>query len=333
MIRDKFCFALLLLIATMLYSCKDSKLAKEMEGTWTTSYVTSYEDGTKSYVDEQITFKNDDTNKDGGSFFEIRTGKEEIDEDEGNIKYRWISKIEGTWKINIEDLVLYYNMSTLDVEVGKEDVDFKLKDEALGEALLSNNLGSLIMGGMYLKANLYKELKKDAYRQLFRYYQKSNNDVNDNGILFSEVQINGSVLSYNTSDMGRIEYHRVRGGISPKHNNNNSSLSNNENNYNNSEEFSFTHQLSGYVDKYKIYMFLNIDDNGKVSGYYYYDSQGPDKLIDLSGIYQQSDGTNQLTLNCDNQDIFDGYIDDTKYSGEFTNTNNKKLFFNLRYSQ
>lgn len=325
MIRDKFCFVLLVLITTTLYSCKDSKLAKEMEGTWTTSYVTSYEDGTKFYIDQQVTFKNDNPETDGGSFIEIRTGKGEIDENEVNAKFRWVSKIEGTWEINIEDLCIHYNISTLEVEIGEDDVDFKLKDDAW----LWNDLETWIAQGMYLKNNLYKEFKKIIYKQLFRYYEKNNNDLSNNGISFSEVKIHGSVLSYNTSDMGRIEYHRV----SPKHNNNDSSLSNNENNYINSEDFGFTHQLSGFIDKYKVYMFLNIDDNGNVSGYYYYDSQGPENRIDLSGLYKQSDGVKQLTLNCDNQDIFDGYIDDIKYSGEFTNTSNKRLLFNLRHSQ
>ena len=325
----------------LICSCKDSILAKELEGTWTTSFITSYDDGTKSYIDEQITFKKDDPNKDGGTFFEIRTGKEELDEDEDNIKYRWISKIEGTWEINIEDLVLHYNISTLDVEVGKEDVDFKLKNEALGKALLNSDLGSLIMGGMYLNNNLYKELKKGTYKDMFRYYKKINDDTNNNGVSFPEIQIDESIMSYETSDMGRIKYTRVDGkplnnektnrknGSSPKRENDVSSLSGNQYPDNDYEESEYSYHFSGYIDKYEIEMFLNIDDD-KVDGYYYYGTQGPDKRIYLSGQYINKDDGYQLSLRCDNQDTFDGISDDYRYSGEFTNTNNKRLSFNLR---
>lgn len=338
--RHNYGMALMLLITSILYSCDDSKLAKEMEGTWTTSYISSYEDGTKSYIDEQVTFKNDNADKDGGSFYEIRTGKEELDEDEVNVKYRWISRIEGTWVINMEDLVLNYNISTLEVDVGKEDVNFDFK----GKAYLWNNWGSLLMNGLYLNNNLYKELKKSCYKEMFRYYARVRNYTKDNGFSFSNVQIKGSILSYETDDLDRIEYSRVKDGQSFLYSKNDgvteienkeedniySSSSNVENNDNNYDNSDYTFRMTGFVDKYKIYMFLNIEDDGKVSGCYYYDSQGSENSINLSGQYKETDETHQLILNCDNQDIFSGYIDDTKYSGEFTNSSNKCLNFNLR---
>ena len=332
--------ALMLLITSIFYSCEDNKLAKEMEGTWTTSYISSYEDGTKSYIDEQVTFKNENSDKGGGSFFEIRTGKEELDEDEINIKYRWISRIEGTWSIDLENLVLNYNMSTLEVEVGKEDVNFDFK----GEAYLWNDWGTLIMNGFYLNNNLYKELKKSCYKDLFQYYAKAREYTKENGLTFYNIQIKGSILSFETDDLGRIEYSRVKDGQSLNDKNNGAvtdtendtentqylSSPNNENIDNSTEDSDYTYKLSGFVDKYKIYMFLNIEDDGKVSGYYYYDSQGSENSIYLSGQYLETDETSQLILNCDNQDVFNGYIVDTKYSGEFTNTSDVSLKFNLR---
>ena len=47
--------AYFLIIVLTIVSCDDSKTAKDMEGTWTRSYITPYEDGTKSHIDEQIT--------------------------------------------------------------------------------------------------------------------------------------------------------------------------------------------------------------------------------------------------------------------------------------
>ena len=149
---------LVIAVVLVLCSCKDTKIAKDMEGTWKRSYVTSYEDGTKSHVDEQITYTYDASDKknDGGTFVEICTGQEEADDDEFNAKYRWVSKIEGTWKMELGNLYQHYNISTLEVEIGKDDVDLKVKDEAW----LWNDWGELLSVGIYAQQTFYKNLKK-----------------------------------------------------------------------------------------------------------------------------------------------------------------------------
>lgn len=191
-----------ILLVLMLCSCKDSKIAKDMEGTWKRSYVTSYENGTKSHVDEQISFHYDatDKKKDGGTFVEMCTGQEETDEDEISAKYRWVSKIEGTWEIKMGNLYQYYNMSTLEVKIGKDDVDWKINDIWLWDDWL---------GLMKDMLDIYKELKKEVYRQQFNIYENINNQYNED-IGFLDVRIKGDVLSYETSDMGRLEYYRVK---------------------------------------------------------------------------------------------------------------------------
>ena len=190
-----------------LFSCKDSEIAKEMEGTWKSNFVTSYEDGTKSYVEELITYTYDatDEEKDGGTFTEICTGQEEADEDEINAKYRWVSKIEGTWKIELGTLFQHYNLSTLDVEIGKDDVDFKIKSEAW----LRNDWGELMSTGFYVKNTIHDNLKKETYKELFRTYKKHNNqDSQDIG--FNNVEIKDNILSYETGDMGKVKFYRVK---------------------------------------------------------------------------------------------------------------------------
>ena len=198
---------LVIAVVLVLCSCKDTKIAKNMEGTWKRSYVTSYEDGTKSHVDEQITYNYDASDKenDGGTFVEICTGQEEADDDEFNAKYRWVSKIEGTWKIELGNLYQHYNISTLEVEIGKDDVDLKVKDEAW----LWNDWGELLSAGLYAQQTFYKDLKKNTYKELFRTYKRLNNQDNQD-IGFPDVQINGSVLSYETSDMGKVKFYRVK---------------------------------------------------------------------------------------------------------------------------
>lgn len=306
--RTNIAIVLLLLTSFCCFSCKDAEIAKEMEGTWTTSYVESFEDGTKSYIDEQITFINDNPETDGGSFVEIRTGNEELDEDEVHAKYRWASRIEGTWEINIEDLVLHYNISTLEVEIGKDDVDLDIS----GEAWIKYDWGSLLMGGLYLNANLYKELKKEVYKNLFRHYKEINDNSNNDGNVFPNVQIKGSILSFETSDMGRIEFSRIEDEVNKVDKTN-----------------KYSYNFIGSIDKYNITMYFNIDDNDKVHGYYYYDSQGAEKKIDLSGRIIKMNDSSQLILNCDNHDVFDGYLDENTYSGVFSNSRGSELSFNM----
>jgi hypothetical protein len=201
-------YALLMMaVVFTLCSCNDSKIAKEMDGTWKGSYTTSYEDGTKSHVDEQITFTYDaaDNEKDGGTFIEICTGQEEIDEDEINAKYRWVSKIDGTWKIELGDLYQHYDISTLEVEIGKDDVDLKINDEAW----LWNDWSDLFRTSLYIQQTIYKNLKKETYKTLFREYQEYN-DQDDQEIGYVGVKINGSVLSFETNDLGRVKFYRVK---------------------------------------------------------------------------------------------------------------------------
>ena len=169
--------------------------------------MTSYEDGTKSYVDEQVTFTYDasDEENDGGTFVEICTGQEEVDEDEANTKYRWVSKIEGTWKIELGTLYQRYNLSTLEVEIGKDDIDMKIKDEAW----LWNDWWNLLTAGLYAKQNILENLKKETYKELFRSYQRQNAAYKQD-LGFNDVQIHGNVMSYETSDMGRVKLYRVK---------------------------------------------------------------------------------------------------------------------------
>lgn len=337
--NNKKSVLLVISIVLMMCSCKDSEIAKDMEGTWKRSYVTSYEDGTKSHVDEQISFQYDasDNEKDGGTFMEMCTGQEEADEDEINAKYRWVSKIEGTWKIEFGTLYQHYNLSTLEVEIGKDDVDLKIKDEAW----LWNDWGDLLTAGIYAKQTIYENLKKETYKELFRAYKRLNNQ-NMQDIGYPDIQINSDVMSYKTGDMGRIEFNRVidRKLIERKKNEKTAienDIDEQEQLFQDdkdseeitTEETDYSYRFFGFIDKYEIHMFLNIKDDGSVSGYYYYDSQGPEKKIYLSGQLQEKDATTLLTLNCDNQDTFDGYIEDNKYSGDFS-SRSKQLLFNLR---
>ena len=194
---------LLLMVMMIGSSCQDSKIAEEMVGTWKGNHVVSYDDGTKSYQEEIVTYKRNDGKDDGGTFTEVSTGKEEIDDDEVNVKYKWISRIEGTWEIKEGNLYQHYNLSTLEVEIGDDDIDYNFNNVNL----FLTDFDVLFAQGMYLSQNLQKDLKKDTYKTLFRYYKNQNIQDKD-GAGFLNVEVNGDMLSYETID-GRVNYVRV----------------------------------------------------------------------------------------------------------------------------
>lgn len=88
--------------------------------------------------------------------------------------------------------------------------------------------------------------------------------------------------------------------------------------------------LYGKIDQYPIVMKLTISGN-KVKGSYYYESQGPDKVLDLSGIYDDGEMDLYETDEDGRQTgHFKGYIDDGEFSGNFTTMQGTKLSFRLR---
>ena len=50
-LKYKMVWGMLLTYIILVSSCKDSKLAEDMEGSWSTSIITSYDDGTKGHCD------------------------------------------------------------------------------------------------------------------------------------------------------------------------------------------------------------------------------------------------------------------------------------------
>lgn len=88
--------------------------------------------------------------------------------------------------------------------------------------------------------------------------------------------------------------------------------------------------LYGKIDQYPIVMKLTISGN-KVKGSYYYESQGPDKVLNLSGIYDDGEMDLYETDEDGRQTgHFKGYIDDGEFSGNFTTMQGTKLSFRLR---
>lgn len=87
--------------------------------------------------------------------------------------------------------------------------------------------------------------------------------------------------------------------------------------------------LYGTVDKYPITMSLNIDGS-VVKGTYYYNRQGPDKVLTLSGVMNGSEmDIYESDENGRQTGHFKGYYSNGMYQGEFITMQGKSMFFRV----
>jgi TPR repeat protein len=96
-----------------------------------------------------------------------------------------------------------------------------------------------------------------------------------------------------------------------------------------SSEYDSSIQMYGFIDEYPITMSLKIDGS-VVKGSYYYDKQGPDKVLTLSGVYK--DG--ELDIYESDKDgmqtgHFRGQYSNKVYYGEFTTQQGKVYSFRV----
>lgn len=190
-----------MLLALALSSCEDTRVAGELEGTWTRGYVMPFEDGTKERIREQITFLRTDRDSKGGTFEEICTGEDELKEKQYIATYKWVSSIKGTWEISRKQLFEHYDISTLEVVLNKEDVKTELNPD-----YYFWNSDNLIMDAISLQS-LHEELKQDTYKALYRSYSSLNRQ-DHKGRGYTDVQVKGNEFSYMSADMGRITFRR-----------------------------------------------------------------------------------------------------------------------------
>ena len=189
-----------------LTSCNDEDLAKQLEGTWQSSYVTAYDTGAKERIEMTITFQYDENNEDedGGTFVEELFGKvKDIDLMfiDGTVNCQYHSRIEGTWSVDFGDLYLTYNVTTLEVEVNKSDVDLKL--ERFTDQL---NMASYMMETWSDPTDeIVKEAQKDIYKELFHQCKRHNTEEAP----FADLKVSATEMSYETSDLGRMKFRRV----------------------------------------------------------------------------------------------------------------------------
>ena len=191
-------------VSLLFVSCDDTKLAQQLEGAWTGGYNMSYDDGSKERVTETLLFSyNENSDDDNGTFTELLEGKMHIDDTDGSMTCKYHSRIEGRYEVLAGDLYLYYNMSTLAVDVDENDIDIsfdhaldQLEYEAASVEYITSTLRSP-------KEEMAKEAKKEIYRTLFHQYKQTDEDVG-----FLDLKVSDTEMSFDTEDMGRFTFHR-----------------------------------------------------------------------------------------------------------------------------
>lgn len=188
--------ALVLMALFCLYSCNDIKLAEQLDGTWQTSYE-HYDDGLVEKVTETITFHYDeDSWKDDGTFVEMLSGTLQdinfgYEDFTCDCKYR--SRITGRWSVDQGDLSLTYDISTLEVQFGRDDVIIKT------DSYLSN------ADKRELQDAIVEEFRDGLKGELRNQYIETNTDDGS----YLNLKVSDNKMSFDTNDLGRMEFQKI----------------------------------------------------------------------------------------------------------------------------
>lgn len=301
MTKKHLFFFLFTMTCFILSSCEDAKLAKAVDGKWEANITLKDEYGTP-YTQRQIyDFKYQESDdKDGGIVTEstITSMTEEVDDIE--VSYTTTSTIKGEWEVIFGDLYFTYNLSTLDVAITNvdyqlsENADFSTKmdyaEAAIGMALLGQELIN--------KDELTEDIRKNAYQSFYEDYESSNNE--GDGSYYEDLKIGNNVMSFKTSDIGRMELKRVK--TSAKRNPKIKKTKSNSTPKTKSDDKNVMSSgpFSGYINgKYAVSFSLSFDEEYKgmqdVSGSYYYDKNGKENSITVKGRYNTTSEELNLT--------------------------------------
>ena len=190
-------------------SCSDADLAKAAEGKWVNTCQLEDDEGIPYTQSTLYSFTHIDSDaKNGGTFVEkIRI--EQMEEEDGmSLNYSLASSISGEWEIIFGDLYLTYDPSTLEVAV--DNFDFNLTADATPDmrlGMVGVNLYESLTGEDLLDMEGVKRAFQDDYyqAQLQRY-----TEFNEEDTCFPDFQAEGNSMSFDTEDVGRIEFHRLK---------------------------------------------------------------------------------------------------------------------------
>lgn len=198
---------LLAALSMCLASCDDNDLAKELDGTWSGDYTVSYDDGTKEKVTKTLSFSyNENSSDDDGVFVETLSGKMTISDVSGingDLTCTYQSRIEGRYEVLLGSLYLRYRVSSLEVDIDRNDIKLTFNNAMDELDYTTNSLNYLTTTLHNVKDDLAKEVKKEVYRDLFQQYS-----LHDSDDEFADLEVSEGKMAFETSDMGRFTFHR-----------------------------------------------------------------------------------------------------------------------------
>lgn len=194
-------------LCTLLVSCDDNRLARELNGTWRGSVSTSYDDQSQERQTIFATFLYDkDGDTDGGTLVEERKIKmTNMDLDDYTADAVYHSRIEGTWEVIWGDSYIYYDVSSLQVTVNEKEVNIHW--QSISQPF--NALSDFLSYGYNVKTDLTRQLQKNAYSELFKSYKEDAAQAED--APYVDLKVNGNSMSYETSDVGQLTFTRISG--------------------------------------------------------------------------------------------------------------------------
>ncbi len=185
-------------IALFMTSCNDEDLAKAAHGVWTTGELVEIDDDGEpiNYCTTYIFKYNPNAKYDGGTFVEMCEFTTHPEHDDLITEFSATVTISGRWEIIYGDMVLTYNLSSLDVAVDNYDVT--LSDDAdYSTYLWYEEMHSK------MKREMPEEHRKATYQMFYTDYQENNEQRCEN------LSIDHGFMSYDT-DEGREVLTKVR---------------------------------------------------------------------------------------------------------------------------
>lgn len=197
---------LFILSAVGLMSCSDVKLARSIDGKWETSLnlTDEYGDPFVKKLIYEFDYKANGE-KTGGKMTEYNENIIEDDSEGIVIKCNVRSSIEGEYTVFFGDLEIMYYLSTLEVTI--EDLEWHLSDDAD----FYTSFGAEILGDEIMSEMIEDELegmKKEVYDSLYEQYEADNRGAEEEGYCYPELEVKGDIMSFLTSDMGRMYFDR-----------------------------------------------------------------------------------------------------------------------------
>ena len=197
---------LFILSAAGLMSCSDVKLARSIDGKWETSLnlTDEYGDPFVKKLIYEFDYKANGE-KTGGKMTEYNENIIEDDSEGIVIKCNVRSSIEGEYTVFFGDLEIMYYLPTLEVTI--EDLEWHLSDDAD----FYTSFGAEILGDEIMSEMIEDELegmKKEVYDSLYEQYEADNRGAEEEGYCYPELEVKGDIMSFLTSDMGRMYFDR-----------------------------------------------------------------------------------------------------------------------------